>query len=94
IAAMEPFGNGNPEPILSTQNLRVVYVKKMGAESQHVKLGLQDLDGTRMNLVAFNAPEYFFAETGERVTAWYQPILNEWQGRCTVEGRLLRLERA
>ncbi|USN96403.1 MAG: DHH family phosphoesterase [Candidatus Nomurabacteria bacterium] len=93
IATLEPFGNGNPEPVLSTQNLRVIHVKKMGTDQQHVKLGLQDLDGKRLYMIAFNAPEHFFVETGERVTVWYHPIINEWQGHRNIEGRLLRLER-
>ncbi len=94
IAALEPFGNGNPEPILSTQNLRVVYRKPLGADGQHIKLGLQDLDGHRLYVIAFSAPEHFFVETGERVTVWYKPMINEWQGRRNIEGQLLRLERA
>jgi single-stranded-DNA-specific exonuclease len=92
IEAMEPFGNGNPEPILSTQNLRVVYRKRMGTEQQHIKLGLQDLDGSKLYVVAFNAPEHFFVEQGARVTIWYQPNINEWNGRRSVEGRLLHIE--
>ena len=94
IGLLEPFGNGNPEPVLSSQNLRVFYRKRMGAEEQHIKLGLQDLIGRKIYLIAFSAPEHFFVETGERVTVWYRPTINEWQGRRSVEGQLLRLERA
>ncbi len=94
ISALEPFGNGNSEPILSTQNLRVFYRKRLGAEEQHVKLGLKDIDGGMFYVIAFNAPEHFFVETGERVTIWYRPMINEWQGRRNIEGQLLRLERA
>ena len=94
IATLEPFGNGNPEPILSSQNLRVFYRRRMGAEEQHIKLGLQDIDGRKLYVIAFTAPEHFFVDTGERVTIWYKPTINEWQGRRSVEGYLLRLERA
>lgn len=92
IAVMEPFGNGNPEPIISSQNLRVFYSKPMGADEQHIKLGLQDLNGTRLYVIAFNAPAHFYVDKGARVTVWYRPMLNEWQGRRSVEGQLLRLE--
>jgi len=94
LAILEPYGNGNPEPILSTQNLRVFYRKRLGADGQHIKLGLQDIAGQQIYMIAFNAPDHFFVETGERVTAWYQPSINEWQGRRSVEGYLLRIERA
>lgn len=92
IATLEPFGNGNPEPILRTSSLTVVNQRKMGADNQHVKLELRDEDGQIMQLLAFGAPKHFFVEPGEIITAWYQPGVNEWQGRRTIEGRLLRVE--
>ena len=64
----------------------------MGADAQHVKLELQDTNRHIMQFLAFNAPEHFFVEPGEYVTVWFQPTLNEWQGRRSVEGRLLHLE--
>ena len=91
IATLEPFGNGNPQPILKTGNLLVKNVRRMGAEAQHVKLTLSDGQQS-LDFLAFNAPEHFFVEPGERVTVWYQPDINEWQGRRSVEGRLLHLE--
>lgn len=91
LSALEPFGSGNPQPILKTNDLTVIQVRKMGAEAQHVKLEVQDTAGTRMQLLAFSAPEHFFVEPGEQVTVWYQPDINEWNGRRTVEGRLLNL---
>lgn len=92
IATLEPFGSGNPQPILRSEGLLVTGLRRMGAESQHVKLTLQDGDGPSLQMIAFSAPEHFFVEPGERVTVWYQPDINEWQGRRTVEARLLHLE--
>ena len=92
LAALEPFGNGNPEPVLKAEGLLVVNQRRMGAEGQHIKLELQDTTGRRLQFLAFNAPEHFFVEPGEYVTIWFQPTLNEWQGRRSVEGRLLHLE--
>jgi single-stranded-DNA-specific exonuclease len=92
LEQLEPFGNGNPEPVFKSENLLVVNLRRMGADAQHVKLELQDADKMRMQFLAFNAPETFFVEPGEYVTIWFQPGVNEWQGRRTVEGRLLHLE--
>lgn len=89
---LEPFGNGNPEPVIKSSNLLVVGQRRMGAEAQHVKLELQDGLKKSMHFLAFNAPEHFFVELGEYVTVWFQPTINEWQGRRSVEGRLLHLE--
>lgn len=92
IRTLEPFGNGNPQPILKTTNLEVVGVRIMGTENQHIKLALRDPKGTTLEMVAFSAPGHFFVEPGTQVSAWYQPNINEWNGRRTIEGQLLRIE--
>lgn len=91
LADLEPFGNGNPQPVLQSENILVLGQRRMGADGQHVKLTLQDGDA-RLDMLAFNAPEHFFVEPGEYVTVWYQPDINEWNGRRSVEGKLLHLE--
>ena len=92
IATLEPFGNGNPQPVLRTEPLMVRGVRRMGDSGQHIKLTLQSDTGNSIDVVAFNAPDYFFVEQGVRIRVWYAPELNEWQGRRRVEGRLLHLE--
>lgn len=92
LAQLEPFGNGNPEPILHAENLLVINQRRMGADAQHVKLELQDVAGRSMQFLAFSAPDHFFVQPGERVAAWFQPTINEWQGRRSIEGRLLHIE--
>ena len=92
INQLEPFGNGNPQPILKSVGVKVVGLRRMGSDAQHVKLDLRDLQGRTLQMLAFNAPEHFFVEVGTLVSVWYQPDINEWNGRRTVEGRLLHLE--
>ena len=93
LGRLEPFGNGNPQPILRSNGLKVMHVRKMGTESQHVKLETKSLDGKIVQLLAFNAPDHFFVEPGAVVDVWYHPDINEWMGRRSVEGKLLHLER-
>ena len=92
ISRMEPFGNGNPEPILKIVRAVVVSARRMGANGQHVKMTLRDADGKTLQMLAFNAPESFFREPGDEIAAWFQPNINEWNGVRTVEGRLLHVE--
>ena len=94
IAKMEPFGNGNPEPILRINKVLVSGVRRMGAEAQHLKLFVQDRDGKELALLAFSAPEEWFVEPGDYVNIWFQPNINEWNGHRSVEGRLVHLENA
>lgn len=91
LAKMEPFGNGNPEPVLKITRASVLSMRRMGADGQHVKLALRDKNGKVLQMLAFNAPEEFFREPGDEVAAWFQPTVNEWQGVRTIEGRLLHI---
>lgn len=91
LSTLEPFGSGNPQPVLHSDNVIVLHQRRMGAEGQHVKLQLQEENGAKLEMLAFSAPPHFFVEPGERVSVWYQPNVNEWQGRRSVEGRLLHL---
>ena len=91
IAQLEPFGNGNPQPVLRTEAVTILSVKRMGSDGQHIKLRVDANADGFLDVIAFNAPDYFFVEPTQRVTIWYTPELNEWQGRRTVEGRLLHL---
>jgi single-stranded-DNA-specific exonuclease len=91
LKQLEPFGSGNPQPILKSVNVVVVNQRKMGSDSQHVKLTLQ-MEKRKVDMIAFNAPEHFFVEPGETVTVWYTVDINEWNGRRNVEGQLLHLE--
>lgn len=91
LKQLEPFGSGNPQPILKSVNVVVVNQRKMGSDSQHVKLTLE-MEKRKVDMIAFNAPDHFFVEPGEMVTVWYTIDVNEWNGRRSVEGQLLHLE--
>jgi len=92
LQQLEPFGSGNPQPILKSDELLVIDQRKMGADDQHVKLTFKSESGQKVQMLAFNAPAHFFVEPGERANVWYTVDINEWQGRRTVEGHLLHLE--
>jgi hypothetical protein len=45
-----------------------------------------------MQMLAFSAPSHFYVEVGTVINVWFQPDINEWNGRRSVEGRLLHIE--
>lgn len=92
IDQMEPFGNGNPKPIIKTNNLKVVDRRQLGVDGKHIKLSLMDASGYIMKFVSFNAPDDFFIDLGAMVSVWYHPTLNEWNGIHSIEGSILHLE--
>jgi single-stranded-DNA-specific exonuclease len=93
LAQLEPFGSGNPEPVLKAVSVTVASTRTMGANGQHLRLSVADTTNESLSLLAFNAPQAWLSlQPGETLTVWFQPTLNEWKGRRTVEGRLLHLE--
>ncbi|QQS21616.1 DHH family phosphoesterase [Candidatus Saccharibacteria bacterium] len=92
LSSMEPFGNGNPEPILRADAVTVTACRSMGSDGQHCKLEVEDKNGRRLQLIAFHAEKDWYAELGKRVDVWFTPLINEWRGVRSVEGRLVRLE--
>jgi single-stranded-DNA-specific exonuclease len=42
LALLEPFGHGNAEPIWATRGLRIVDLRRVGRQQQHLKLRLTD----------------------------------------------------
>lgn len=92
LERMEPFGNGNPEPILKVERVLVTHARRMGADAQHVKYEVQDMGRQPFTLVAFNADIAWCFEPGDYATVWFQPVANEWRGTRTIEGRLVYIE--
>ncbi len=92
LSTLEPFGNGNPEPIIKAKDILVTNIRRMGTDAQHIKLELRDTTHSTMQFIAFNAPLHFFVEPGEMIDVWFQPTLNEWQGRRSIEGRILHID--
>ena len=95
IKSLEPFGNGNLEPIFQLVDVKIIRVNKMGADGQHLRLDVADVSEKQIKLVAFNAPEEWLnLVAGERGDIWINLVENEWQGNRSVEGRILRIKKS
>lgn len=90
IQALEPFGEGNLEPIFEISAL--VEGRRLLKE-KHLSVTLRDKDGKKLRLMAFYAPEAWKAiKNGVRAKVQFTLALNEWHGQKTVEGNILSLE--
>lgn len=92
LSQLEPFGHGNREPVFEFTNLIVISRRTMGADNQHVKYRFEDRSGKTMDMIAFNKADVFTADIGESVNVWCELGINEWNGRISVEGKILRVE--
>lgn len=95
LRELEPYGEGNQEPVFLLPEVRVMEASKLGANGQHLRLMVWDKAGKRLKLVEFFAPEeHLRVSGGETVNVWIQLAENEYRGLRSVEGRILRLEAA
>lgn len=87
VLRLEPYGAENPKPRFMTGGLEISgEVKKIGKDERHlsffVRQGL-----TRMRAVAFGMSERLeeLMSEGGKCCLAYTPVINEWQGRRSVE---------
>jgi len=91
LAALAPFGQGNPRPVVAVRGCRVLTPpRRMGRGGQTVGLLVaQDVPGrapARMRCVGFSMPDLADALAGVRaVDIAGECVLNRYNGRTTVE---------
>jgi len=88
IKGLEPFGIGNPGPVLAAVGLKLVERREVGKDKAHLKVKLKGtglyLDGIGFNL-ASRSPG---CKPGVRVNAAFTPDFNEYNGRVSVQLQL------
>jgi single-stranded-DNA-specific exonuclease len=84
LGLLEPFGIGNPEPVLMSSGVRVVSQRIYKDKHLGLKLsyGTKTLDG-----IWFNAPTS--SDLPDTIDLVYTPEFNRWNGRQNVQLRIL-----
>ncbi|MCL1839908.1 single-stranded-DNA-specific exonuclease RecJ [Candidatus Saccharibacteria bacterium] len=94
MSLLEPYGEGNPEPVFRLKDVLVLSVGRMGTDGKHLRLNVRDGGGRTMKLVAFYAPDKWFeVEGGNRMDILVSLEINDWNGVRSVEGRILSVEK-
>ena len=94
MSVLQPFGQGNTEPIFELVNTKIKFVETLGAEKKHLKFTLEK-DGNLFKALVFNArEEWFNLDKNVTYDAHINLVLNEWRGRKTVESRLLQIKKS
>ena len=84
IERLEPFGEGNPNPIFSMSNLTLMQKKTMGAKKNHLKLFLTDEKGSILEAVWWKK-ESIHIEEGEKVNIAFTPAINSYMDKTTIQ---------
>ena len=89
IEMLEPFGFGNPEPFLGSKGLEVLYPKIV--KNNHLKMKLRQKNRS-LDAIGFDMAAFFEKlGTSNIVDAVYTPLVNEWEGRKSVQLNLKAL---
>lgn len=88
IAALGPFGAGNPEPLLAFADVRVDFADVVAGT--HIKLRLAGGDGTNFNAIAFRAlgtplGEGLLKARGRLVHVAGRLRQDDWNGRARLQ---------
>jgi len=80
LTSFEPYGVGNPAPVFVSRDIKVVSSKKVGRDSKHQKLILEQ-KGKKINAIAFNWDN----PIEENISLVYRLSLNEWNNKSELE---------
>ena len=87
IESLAPFGNGNTRPVLCVSNVRLAGPpRRMGNGGRHLSMTFEE-HGVKMRAVAFGGGDWEeeLSQSGEQLSIAFQPVINNWRGRSSVE---------
>jgi len=90
LDATRPWGEGNPQPVFVWRDITIKGTRAVGKTREHVQVTLQGTDGNITKGIGFSMARYFEDGNiaGSRGRAAGRFILNNWQGRTSVEFQL------
>ncbi|NTW45778.1 MAG: single-stranded-DNA-specific exonuclease RecJ [Candidatus Moranbacteria bacterium] len=95
VRRLAPFGEGNPEPVFLLEGVRVAEIRPVGSDGKHVKLALSLPDGRTVDAIGFSLADTAAGiVSGDAVDILFQLDENEWNGRVTVQLKLIDLRRS
>lgn len=86
LRLFEPWGRGNLMPLFVSRNIRLADIRRMGKESQHLKLR-GDFDGIKIpDSVEWNVGDLAdHLHVGDHVDLCYKPQFNTWNGTTSIQ---------
>jgi single-stranded-DNA-specific exonuclease len=88
LEAMEPFGNGNPEPRFAAFGAKVADWTVVGRDNQHLKMWLAAEQGTQECIGFGMAREADWLARAEGVDLCFVPQINDFSGSRILQLRL------
>jgi len=87
IESLAPFGNGNRRPVLCASNVRLAEPpRRIGSGGRHLSMIFEE-HGVKMRAIAFGGGDWeqALSDAGRQLDIAFQPVINHWRGRSSVE---------
>lgn len=85
LSMLEPFGAGNPQPVVLSRGVRLANMERIGCEGKHVRCHVTR-DEQYINAVYFNSgAEFRNMLDMDRCDAVYTPNINTFMGRSELQ---------
>ncbi len=91
LEVLAPNGNGNVKPVFAQKGIRVYNYQSMGKEQQYRRATLDDGSGVKLRAVYFGREADrldALVAKGEPISMIFEPDINEFNGRCSVQLRI------
>jgi len=87
LAQFEPFGHGNPRPVLMSRNLEVVELKPLGKDNSHLRMHVREGGADVYKTISFGTAATWGQQlqVGQRIDLAYEPGINEWNGNRELQ---------
>ncbi len=90
LKSLEPFGEGNEDPLFRLENVNITSVSLMGKDKNHLRVDLEDQNHHHLKLVAFSAPEDWLRLTPDHeISPLIRLLVNDFNGIKSVEARIV-----
>ena len=86
----EPYGLGNPHPVIACKNFRGSNARAIGKEGTHLTFSIDE----NIRAVAWSCGSLAPLVENELIDIAYEPELNEWQGEVRIQCKVSSLEPA
>ncbi|MBS4022203.1 MAG: single-stranded-DNA-specific exonuclease RecJ [Dethiobacter sp.] len=83
LELLQPFGQGNPDPVFLARSVKVVSSRLVGSRRNHLQLRLQK-DSPAVGAIRFGINGELMPKAGEIIDCAFTLQENSWQGRSNV----------
>ncbi|MFH0892684.1 MAG: single-stranded-DNA-specific exonuclease RecJ [Candidatus Falkowbacteria bacterium] len=93
IKKFEPYGQGNAQPKFMSRAVRIVDIRNMGIDGQHIKLRLKSENSLPVNAIGFGQAERWRdLRLGDEIDIVYYVEMNEFNGRREAQIKIVDIK--